>query len=73
MLPTIFQVNWPFDSGEEAKKSNLDGGGGVYLGITIIMILAILITPMPSTKLQVNEPSASGEEVKSIFSRWWPS
>ena len=31
MLPTKFSVNWPFGSGEEAKKDFQDGGHGLHL------------------------------------------
>ena len=45
MLPSKFGVNWPFGSGEEAKKidfqdGRLDGRHGGHLGFPIGMILA---------------------------------
>ena len=49
MLPTKFQVNWPFGSGEEAKKDFQDGGHGGHLGFPTGMISAIFdlhITPI---------------------------
>ena len=54
MLPTTFQVNWPFGSGVEAKTDFQDGS---HLGLPTGMILAIfnqqdaLLLP---TKFQVN-------------------
>ena len=56
MLPTKFQVNWPF-------------GHGGHLGIQIWTILAIVffylqVIPMPPTRFQVNWPLDSGEEAK---------
>ena len=68
MLPTKFQVNWPFGSGEEAKTDFQDGG---HLEFSIRLILAIFdlqFTLMIPTKLQVNYLFASGEEVKNGFS-----
>ena len=41
MLPTEFQVNWPFVLGEEAKKKK-DFQDGGHLGFPIRKILAIL-------------------------------
>ena len=44
MLPTKFQVNWPFDSGDSEKKRKLDfqdGRHGGHLGFPIGTILAI--------------------------------
>ena len=41
MLPTKFQVNWPFISGAE-KLDFQDGGHGGLLGFPIGMILAII-------------------------------
>ena len=79
MLPTKFRVNWPFGSGEEAKKDFQDGCHGGHLGYPIGTILAIFdlqVTPMPPTKFGVNWPFSAGEEAKYRFSRWrpwWPS
>ena len=54
MLPTKFQVNWPFGSGEEAKINFQDGRRGGYFGFLIGTILAIYnqqVTPMLPTKV----------------------
>ena len=48
MLPTKFQVNWPFSSGEEAKIDFQDGG---HLGFLIGTIFAILIYKSPRCSL----------------------
>ena len=40
MLPSKFRVNWPFSSGEEAKRFS-DGCHGGQLGFPIRTILAI--------------------------------
>ena len=65
MLPTKFQVNWPFSSTEEAKKIDFqDGHHGSHLGFPIGTIFAIFdlqVTPMLLTKFQVNWPRGSGE------------
>ena len=58
MLPTKFQVNLPFGSGEEAT----DFQDGSYLGFMSGTILAIFDLPvilMLSTKFQVNWPCGS--------------
>ena len=63
MLPTKFQVNWPFGSGEEEK---IDFQYGGHLGFPIGTILAIFDlqdTSMLPIKFQVNWPFCSGEEV----------
>ena len=57
MLPTKFQVNWPFGSGEEAKIDFQDGHHGGHLGFLIRTILALFdleVTPMLPTKFQVH-------------------
>ena len=58
MLPTMFQANWPFGSGVEAKKIDVqDGSHGGHLGFSIGTILAILdlqVTLMLPTKFQVS-------------------
>ena len=38
MLPTKFQVNWPFDSGEEVKNRYSRWPSGGHLGFPIGMI-----------------------------------
>ena len=48
-LPTKFQVNWPFHSGEEVKNSDHLG----FLIRTILAIFHLQITPMLPTKLQL--------------------
>ena len=74
MLPTKFQVNWPFSSGEEAKIDFQDGGRGSRLGFPIrTIIFDLQSTPMLPTKFEVNLPFGSGEEAKNRFSRCWPS
>ena len=72
MVPTMFRVNWPFGSGEEAKIYFHDGHHGGHLGFSIGMILAIFhlqVTPMLPTKFQDNWPFGSGEEAKNRISR----
>ena len=79
MLPTKFQVKWPFSSAEEQKIDFKDGPHGGYLGFLIGKILAIFdleVTLMLDKKFQVNWPLGSQEEAKNRFSRWppwWPS
>ena len=56
MLPTKFQVNWPFSSGEEAETDFQDGH---HLGFQIRTILAFFdlqVTLMLPTKFQVKWP-----------------
>ena len=66
MLPTKFQVNWSFGSGEGAKKKKIefqDYRYGGYLGFPIGTILAIFdlkITPLLLTKFRVNGPRDVG-------------
>ena len=43
MLPTQFQVNWPFSQGEEVKNRFQDGDGGGHLGIPIRTIIAFFV------------------------------
>ena len=62
MLPTKFQVNWPFGSGEEAKNRISDLKDLSYFSSTS--------HPMLPNKFQVNWPLCSGEEAKNRFSRW---
>ena len=73
MLPTKFQVNWSFSSGEEVKSRFPRCHGG-HLGFQIGTILAIFdqrVTPMLPTQFQVIRPFGS-EEMKDRFSRWPP-
>ena len=74
MCPTKFQVNWPFSSGEEAKKKNKkkkdfqDGSHGSHPGFPIGTILAIFdlpVTVMLPRKFPVNWPLRSREEAKN--------
>ena len=59
MLPTMFQVNWPFSSGEEGK--NL-----VFPIRTILAIFFYLqVTLKLPTQVQANWPS--GSEVKMVL------
>ena len=72
MLPSKFRINWPFGSGEEAKKDFQDGGHGGHLGFPISTILAtfdLQVTPMLRSKFGVNWPFGSGKEAKNRFSR----
>ena len=67
MLPTKFQVNWPFRSGENREIDFQDGSHGGHLGSPITAILAIAdlqVTLMLHTKFQVNWPFGS-EEVRN--------
>ena len=71
MVPTKFQVKWPFSSGEEAKNRF-----SRWLSGTILAIFDLQVTPMSPTKFGVNWPFSAGEEAKYRFSRWrpcWPS
>ena len=64
MLPTKFQVNWPFGSGGEAKIDFQHGRHGGYLGFLIGTILAtfvLQVSPMLPTKFRVNWPRGVGE------------
>ena len=75
IIPTKFGVNWPFGSGEEAKKDFQNGGHGSHLGFPIGTILAnfdLQVTPMPFNKFLVNWHLGLGEEAKNRFSRWQP-
>ena len=74
MLPTKFQVNWPFGSGEEAKnrfsrrppwRSSWISDG------TILTIFDLQVTLMLPAKFQVSWPFGSAE-AKNRFSRWPP-
>ena len=63
MLPSKFEVNWPFGSGEEAKIDFQDGGHGSHLGFPIGTILAVFnlqVTLMLPTKYRVNWPRGVG-------------
>ena len=80
MLPTKFQVNWPFSSGEEAKnrfsrwlpwRPSLISGWHNFS-----FFFDLQVTQMSPTKFGVNWPFGAGAEAKYRFSRWrpwWPS
>ena len=74
MLPTKFQVSWPF-----VQEKRIDFQDGRHLGFLIRTLLAIFVlqdTLMFPTKFQVTWPFGSGEEGKNRFLRWqpwWPS
>ena len=72
MLPSKFGVNWPFGSGEEAKKKFQDGGHGGHLGFLIRTILAIFLSTFhPDASYQVSSQLALGcrkrRLVKQLF------
>ena len=71
MLPIKFRANWPFGSGEEAKKYFQDGRHPGFAIRKILVIFDLQVTPMHPTKFQVNWPFSSGEEANR-FSRWPP-
>ena len=67
MLPTKFQVNKLFSSGEQAKIEFEDGCLGDHLGFPSGKILAtfdLQVTAMLPTKFQVNWTFGSGDEAK---------
>ena len=64
MLPSKFEVNWPFGSGEEAKNRFQDGGHGGHLGSPIRTIFAIFdlqVTLILPSKYRINWPRGVGE------------
>ena len=65
MLPTEFQVNWPFGSGEEAK--NRFSSWTPFPIETILATFDLQVTPMLPTEFQVSWPFGSGEEAKIDF------
>ena len=70
MLPSKFQVSWPFGSGEEAKNRFKDGGHRSHFGFiigTILPTFDLQVTPILPTKFQVNWPFGSGEEATNRF------
>ena len=69
MLPTKFQVNWPFDQEKKRKIDFQDGGHGGYLGFLgiIFAMFDLQVTQMLPTKFQVNWPLGSGEEAENRF------
>ena len=75
MLPTEFEVNQPFGSGEKAKIDFHDSHHSSHLGFlngTILANFNLQVTPMLPTEFQDNWPFSSGEEKKNTFSRWPP-
>ena len=66
MLPTKFQVNWPFGTEEELTNS----GHLEFPVETMLAIFDLQVTTMLPTKFQVNWPFDSREEAKNRFSRW---
>ena len=66
MLPTKFQVKWPFGSGE-VKIDFQDGHHGRHLAFPTGTILAIFDLQFTLIKFQVNLPFGSSEEAKSRF------
>ena len=72
LLPTKFQVNGPFGSGE--AKNNVSRWPPSWISDqNVFSYFDLQDTPMLPTKFQVNWPFGSGEEAKNRFSRWWPS
>ena len=76
MLPTKFQVSWPFGSGEEAKhrfsrwrpwRLSLISDQNDFS-----FFFYLQVTPTLPIKFQDNWPFGSGEEAKNRFSRWRP-
>ena len=78
MLPTKFQVNWPFSSGIDVKNRFLKMVAmTAILEFPIGTILAtcifdLQVSPMLLTKFQVKWLFGSEEEPKNSFSRWRP-
>ena len=57
MLPTEFQVNWLFGSGEEAERkkiSEMAATAAILDFRTILAVFDLQVTPMLPTELQVN-------------------
>ena len=68
MLPTKFQVNWPFSSGGE-EKNRFSRWQPSEISDRNFRSAS---HPDASTKFQVNWPFTSEEEAKNRFSRWPP-
>ena len=75
MLPTKFQVNWPFGTGEEAINRFQDGRHGGHLGFPVGTVLSYFwSTCHPDASYLVSSRRlGSGGEAKNRFSRWPPS
>ena len=71
MLPTKFQVNWPFGSGEEEKNRFSRCQLEFQIG-TILAIFDLPDTPMLPFTFRVIWPFGSGE-VQNRLSGWSPS
>ena len=56
MLPTKFQVNWPFGSGEEAKNKFSRWPPWIFQIEIILAIFDLQVTPMLPTMFRVNWP-----------------
>ena len=72
MLPTKFQVSWPFESREKRKVNFQDGHHLGFRVETILSSFDLQVTPMLPTKFQVNRPFGSGEGAKHRFLLWSP-
>ena len=75
MLPTKFQVIWPFGSGEEVKNrfSRCPPQQRSWISYqNDFSYFCSISHPMLPTKLQVIWPFSSGEETKNRFSRCPP-
>ena len=68
ILPTTFQVNWPFSSGAEVHYCHLGFPSGVILAFLDLQVA--LTFP---TKFRVKWPFSSEDKGQNKFSRWWPS
>ena len=63
MLPTKFQVSWPFGSGEEEKIDFQVGGHSGHPGFpigTTVAIFDLQATPMTPIKFRVSWPRVVG-------------
>ena len=67
MLPTKFQTNLPFGSGEEDFQDVDHDSQLGFLTRTIIAIFDLHVSPMLPTKFKVNQPFGSGEDAKNTF------
>ena len=75
MLPTKFQVNWPFGSGEKMKNRfsrwppRRPSWISDWYDFSYHQVFYLQVTPMLPVEFQVNWPFGSGEEAKNRFSR----
>ena len=69
MLPTKFQINWPFGSAEEAKNRFSRWRPSWIFYKNNFTLFDLQVSLMLPNKFQVNWPSGSGEEAKNGFSR----